>query len=320
VDDAIPVGVSACLLGQEVRYDGGHKRDRYVTDTLADYFTFVPVCPETECGLGIPREPMRLVADDGAEEDVRLITVRTGVDLTERMRRWSRERAEALSGEGLCGFIFKKDSPSSGLFRVKLYHPSGQSSRREGRGLFADALTRRLPLLPVEEEGRLNDARLRENFIERVFAMKRWRDFLADAPDYRKLIQFHTRQKLLIMAHDPEKYGEMGRLVARGKEVPREALLAEYGRLYMKSLETFATVGKNTNVLQHIMGYFRDHLTADEKAELLEVLEDYRAHLVPLTVPMTLVKHYVRKFDIDYLADQVYLAPHPAELMLRNHV
>lgn len=318
MDEKIPMGVSACLLGNEVRYDGGHKRDRYLTDILSTYFAFVPVCPEVECGLPIPREPMRLVAAEG--ESPRLITVRTGIDLTDRMKTWSRSRVEKLSSEELCGFVFKKNSPSSGLHRVKLYHPSGQSSRREGRGLFADLFAQNFPLIPVEEEGRLNDSRLRENFIERVFAMKRWRDFLEDDPDLRKLIGFHTEQKLLVMAHHPEKYRQMGRLVARGKGVPRGELLADYGRLYLESLESFATVKKNTNVLQHIMGYFKEYLTADEKAELLEIIGEYRTHLVPLTVPLTLVKHYVRKYEVRYLQGQVYLLPHPGELMLRNHV
>ena len=318
MNEGIPLGVSSCLLGNPVRYDGGHQRDRYITDTLAPYFSFVPVCPEVESGLPVPRETMRLVAAEG--EPVRLITSRTAQDLTEQMESWCRQRVEELASEELCGFIFKKDSPSSGLHRVKLYHPSGQSSRREGRGLFADAFVGRFPLIPVEEEGRLNDAHLRENFIERVFALKRWRDFLSEDPDYRALIQFHTAQKLLMMAHDPSKYQAMGRLVAQGKEVPRDELLSTYGRLYLQALQSFATVKKNTNVLQHILGYFREHLTSDEKAELLEILEDYRAHQVPITVPLTLVKHYIRKYGIAYLQGQVYLSPHPAELMLRNHV
>ncbi len=316
--EPIPVGVSACLLGQEVRYDGGHQRDRYITDTLSQYFSFVPVCPEVECGLPVPREAMRLVGLDG--EPVRLLTIRSGQDLTDTMQDWCQHRVEDLAASDLCGFIFKKDSPSSGLHRVKRYHPGGQSSQRDGRGLFAAAFTERFPLIPVEEDGRLNDARLRENFIERVFAMKRWRDYLSENPDYRSLIQFHTAQKLLIMAHHPEKYQVMGRLVAKGKEIPRERLLERYGHLYMEALESFATVKKNTNVLQHIMGYFREDLSSDEKAELLEVIEEYHSHLVPLTVPLTLIKHYIRKFDVSYLKSQVYLSPHPAELMLRNRV
>ena len=318
MNERIPLGVSSCLLGNDVRYDGGHQRDRYIADTLAPYFSFVPVCPEVECGLPVPREAMRLVAAENGP--VRLITIRTRQDLTEQMESWCRQRVDELASEELCGFIFKKNSPSSGLHRVKLYHPAGLSSRSEGRGLFAHAFVRRFPLIPVEEEGRLHDAQLRENFIERVFAMKRWRDFLHQEPDYRILIQFHTAQKLLIMAHHPSKYQAMGRLVAQGKEVPRDELLATYGRLYLQSLQAFATVKQNTNVLQHTMGYFREYLTADEKAELLEILEDYRGHQVPLTVPLTLVKHYIRKYDIQYLQGQVYLSPHPAELMLRNHV
>ena len=313
----IRMGISACVLGKEVRYDGGHRRDRYVTDVLGQYFEFVPVCPEVECGLSVPREAMRLVGDP---ESPRLLTSRTGVDHTERMRDWSRKRVEELTGEGLAGFIFKKDSPSSGLHRVKVYHPSGESSSRDGRGLFAAALVEAMPLLPVEEEGRLNDPGLRENFIERVFSLRRWMDFLAEGPDYRSLVAFHTRQKLLMMAHSPVHFTRLGRLVAEGKAWPPDELLEQYGTLYMQALEIVSTVNKNVNVLQHIMGYFKEYLSADEKAELLEVIWDYRAAQVPLVVPLTLVKHYVRKYQVEYLATQVYLLPHPAELMLRNHV
>jgi uncharacterized protein YbgA (DUF1722 family)/uncharacterized protein YbbK (DUF523 family) len=313
----IQVGISSCLLGNSVRYDGGHKRNRYITDTLSNYFQFVPVCPEVECGLPVPREAMRLV---GEMDSPRLLTVRSGVDHTKRMRDFCDRKVAELKEADLCGFIFKSNSPSSGLFRVKVYHPAGYSSIRKGRGLFAAAMAEHFPLLPMEEEGRLQDARLRENFIERVFSYQRWQDFLSDKPDYKKLIIFHTRQKLLIMAHSPRHYSLMGKLVASGKSLPRRELFSSYEALYMDALSNFSTVKKNTNVLQHIMGYFKTNITADEKAELLEVIGAYKESLVPLTVPLTLINHYVRKYDAAYLKKQVYLSPHPSQLMLRGHI
>jgi len=317
MESKIKIGVSSCLLGNLVRYDGGHKRNRYITDTLSKYFRFVPVCPEVECGLPVPREAMRLV---GNSENPRLVTVRSHQDHTEKMQEFCAGKVDQLKKEELCGFIFKKDSPSSGLYRVKVYSPSGQNSIRNGRGLFASAVAENFPLLPLEEEGRLNDFPLRENFIERVFSYRRWKDFLEDSPDYKKLIDFHTGQKLLIMAHSPRHYSFLGKLVAHGKKQPREQLLTTYEKSYMEALSSFSTVKKNVNVLLHIMGHFKSYITPDEKKELREVIWEYRNFLAPLTVPLTLINHYVRKYNISYLKKQSYLSPHPSELMLRNHV
>lgn len=317
MDTEIVIGVSSCLLGNPVRYDGGHKRDTYITDTLSKYFRFMPVCPEVECGLPVPREAMRLVGD---VEKPRLLTNRSGQDHTEQMQQFCNNRVEKFKDEELCGFIFKKDSPSSGLFRVKVYHSSGQSSIKEGRGIFAKTMAEYFPLLPMEEEGRLHDLIIRENFIEHIFSYKRWRDFLKDSPDYKKLILFHTNQKLHIMAHSPVHYDLLGRMVASGKNQIKEELLGRYEILYMEALSNFSSIKKHTNVLQHIMGYFKNYITSDEKQELLELIWDYNKALVPLTVPLTLINHYVRKYGIVYLSKQVYLFPHPSELMLRNHV
>lgn len=311
----IVVGVSSCLLGEQVRYDGGHKHDRYLTDCLGRFFRFVPVCPEVECGLSIPRESMRLEGDPAAP---RLVTNKTRIDLTDRMLAWCESRVMELADEELCGFVFKKDSPSSGLFRVKVYN-NGVAAKN-GRGLFAAAVTARFPLLPVEEEGRLNDPDLRENFIERVFTYRRWKDFLRGAADIGGLVEFHTRHKLLIMAHNPRIYREMGALVARAGERERTEVFQAYGERLMQALAFLATAKKNTDVLLHIMGYFKRDLSGAEKAELLETIGLYHDRLVPLVVPLTLLKHYVNKYGQEYLARQVYLAPHPAELMLRNHV
>jgi len=224
-----------------------------------------------------------------------------------------------LESADLCGFIFKKDSPSSGLFRVKVYGPSGIPAKN-GSGLFAAAVARHFPLLPMEEEGRLNDPAIRENFIERVFCCHRWKVFLRSRPGLGELVTFHASHKLLVMSHSTQFYREMGSLVAHGSEMELEELFRRYEELLMKGLALHATARKNTNVLSHIMGYFKKELSHDEKAELLETIAQYHDQLVPLLVPLTLLKHYVKKYDQAYLKQQVYLAPHPAELMLRNHV
>lgn len=312
----IKVGVSACLLGEKVRYDGGHKHDRYITDTLGRFFTFVPVCPEVESGMTIPREAMRLEGDPASP---RLMTRVSRIDKTEQMLTFCRSKLPELQKADLCGFIFKKDSPSSGLFRVKVYDAKGMP-QKSGSGLFAAAVAKQFPLLPLEEEGRLYDAGLRENFIERVFSYRRWKDFLGGSPDIGGLVAFHTSQKLLMMAHSPKHYREMGALVAHGKAIDRNELFRRYEELLMAGLTMLATAKKNTNVLQHIMGYFKKELTHTEKKELQEIISSYHDQLVPLIVPMTLLRHYINKYDQQYLKGQTYLSPHPAELMLRNHV
>ncbi len=312
---SITIGVSACLLGQEVRYDGGHKHDRYITDTLGRFFRFVPVCPEVGCGLPIPRESMRLEGDPAAP---RLVATRSRRDLTEQMLAFCDARVRELEREEPCGFIFKKNSPSSGLYRVKVYQEGAPP--RPGSGLFAAAVVRHFPLLPVEEEGRLNDPAIRENFLERVFCYHRWKGFLAGTPELGALVEFHTRHKLLIMSHSVQQYHDLGSLVARGREISRDELLASYEHQFMKALALHATASKQTNVLMHIMGYFKRELTPGEKRELLELIDQYRRQLVPLIVPLTLLRHYVMKYDQPYLKQQIYLSPHPAELMLRNHV
>jgi uncharacterized protein YbgA (DUF1722 family)/uncharacterized protein YbbK (DUF523 family) len=311
----INIGVSTCLLGEKVRYDGGHKHDRYITDTLGRYFTFVPVCPESECGLGIPREAMRLEGDVAAP---RLVTQRTRRDLTDQMTRWIGPRLDQLAQEDLCGFIFKKGSPSSGLHRVKVYNADGQP-RAIGRGLFAAAFTERFARIPVEEEGRLHDPVLREAFIEQIFTLKRWRDALKKKHTVGTLVAFHTREKLLLMAHSPTHYRRMGKLVAEGTAMPPDALFAAYEAQLMEALALKATAAKHANVLMHILGYFKKQLSADEKQEVLERIDDYRRARVPLIVPVTLMNHFVRKYRQPYLGDQTYLNPHPLDLQLRNH-
>jgi uncharacterized protein YbgA (DUF1722 family)/uncharacterized protein YbbK (DUF523 family) len=314
----IRLGISACLLGQEVRYDGGHQWDRFITDTLGKYVEFVPVCPEVECGLPVPREAMRLVGDPEAP---RLLTVRTKIDHTERMVAWARKRVQELEPEGLCGFIFKSKSPSSGMERVKVYPESGQGSpATRGVGMFAGIFMAHFPLLPVEEEGRLHDPILRENFIESIFVWQRWRELLSAGAGLGSLVDFHTRHKLLILSHSPNHYRELGRLVARAKGLPLQELCGLYQSQLMAALRLKTTPKKNTNVLYHLMGYFKKALSPDEKQELVEVITYYYQGLVPLVVPVTLISHFVRKYDQPYLKEQFYLHPHPVELQLRNHV
>jgi len=312
----IKLGISTCLLGENVRFDGGHKLDRFLTDTLGQYVEYVPVCPEVECGLPVPRESMHLEGDPDAP---RLVTSRTKQDMTEKMVNWARRRVVELEKEGLMGFIFKSDSPSSGMERVRVYNEKGMPAKK-GVGMFANAFMEHFPLLPVEEEGRLHDPKLRDNFIERIFALARWRDVLARGMTRGNLVDFHTRHKLLILSHNPKHYQMMGQLVARAKTIPLRQLYDQYQSVLMEALQLKTTPKKNANVLQHMMGYFKEQLSPDEKQELLEIIELYRKEYLPLIVPITLIKHYVRKYDESYLREQNYLNPHPIELQLRNHV
>jgi len=313
----IKLGISACLLGQSVRYDGGHQHDRFLTDTLGRFVTYVPVCPEVECGLPVPREAMRLV---GTADSPRLLTISTKNDLTKQMTTWARKRVGELESEELCGFIFKSKSPSSGMQRVKVYSEQNGIPAHNGVGMFARAFMEHFPLLPCEEEGRLHDPGLRENFIERIFVYRRWREILDAGASAGAVVGFHTRHKLLIMSHSTTHYREMGRLVSQGKAFKKAEALGRYQTLLMEALALKATVKKHVNVLQHMMGYFKKVLSSDEKQELLEIIESYHREQVPLIVPITLINHYVRKYGEDYLAGQYYLNPHPLELKLRNHV
>ena len=310
------IGISSCLLGNEVRWNSGHKLDKYLTHTLGQFVEYVPVCPEVEAGFGVPRESFRLVGDP---DTPRLITFKSKTDHTDRMVTWAKKRVRELDKEELCGFIFKSDSPSSGMIRVKVYNEKGMP-HKVGIGIFARAFMAHFPLIPVEDDGRLNNPLIRENFILQIFTMKRWRDNLARKPGMGNLVDFHTRNKLLILSHSQKHYRLMGKLVADGRKLPIKELYDQYQLLLMEALKLKTTIRKNTNVLQHLMGYFKKQLSGDEKQELLEIFGQYRNEHVPLIVPMTLINHYVRKYDQPYLKQQTYLHPHPLELKLRNHV
>ncbi|MCK9420305.1 MAG: DUF523 and DUF1722 domain-containing protein [Nitrospirae bacterium] len=314
--EKIKLGISSCLLGNPVRYDGGHKLDHFLSDTLGQYVEWVPVCPEVECGLPIPREAMHLVGDP---EKPRLITILTNVDHSARMKIWAKKKVAELEKTGLCGFVFKSRSPSSGMRGVKIYTEAGIPNAI-GSGLFAKAFMEKFPLLPVEDEGRLHDPGIRENFIERIFVYRRWQEYVKADGSLRGLVSFHTAHKLLLMSHSLKHYTELGKLVAAGKTFRKEKLHTRYREMLFEGLRFLATVKKNTNVLQHMAGYFKDKLSADEKKELQDVITNYHRELVPLIVPITLLQHHVRKYNVEYLNQQVYLNPHPLELMLRNHI
>ena len=315
-ESPLRVGVSACLLGERVRWDGGHKSDAFLLGMLGKYVEWVPVCPEVEVGLPVPRDTLRLVRR-GTE--VRMVMPRAGTDHTDAMTAYAVRTADALAGRDLCGFVVKKDSPTCGMERVKVYPENGGSPARDGRGLFAAALIARMPNLPIEEEGRLSDARLRENFVERLFAYRRLKTLFRPGWTQAGLIAFHSAHKLLLMAHSPAAYASLGRLVASAKGKPRDAFRGRYETEFMAALRTLATPGRNANVLQHMLGYVSPSLDADQRAEIEELIADYRKQVIPLLAPLTLLRHHVRRLGVAYLLGQVYLEPNPKELMLRNH-
>jgi uncharacterized protein YbgA (DUF1722 family)/uncharacterized protein YbbK (DUF523 family) len=316
VSPPIRIGISACLLGEKVRYDGGHKRDNYLVETFGRYVEWAPVCPEVEMGLGTPRDTLRLVR---ISNDIHLIMPKTGADHTEGMCAYAARRVRELAGEDLRGYILKKDSPSCGMERVRVFDAHGVPAK-SGRGLFAEALLQHFPHLPVEEEGRLCDPRLRENFVERVFTYERLRLLFSSHWKIGELVAFQTAHKLLLMAHSPRAYQSLGRLVAEAKSVPRAELQDRYEAEFMGALGEMATTKRHVNVLQHMAGYFSKQLDSGSRQELQSVIQDYHSGFVPLVVPLTLISHYVRKYGVTYLRGQVYLEPHPKELMLRNHV
>ncbi len=312
----IPVGISSCLLGQEVRYNGGHKRSRYCQDVLADCFEFEPFCPEMAIGLGVPREPIRLVGE--ADEAPRALgTVDASIDVTEPLLKAGHDLAKARSH--LRGYILMKGSPSCGMERVKVYHPNGMPNTADS-GIFVRALRESNPVLPIEEEARLNDAVLRDNFIARVFAYDDWKTTVESDPSYHNLIQFHSRQKYLLMAHHYAGYRELGRFLAQAHELPLEQAMNEYILGFMQHMTHRATRKTHTNVLMHMLGYMKKSLDTETKQELLDNIEEYRQGTVPLVAPLVLLKHYLKRYGGDYICDQTYLNPYPHELGLRNFI
>lgn len=312
----IRLGISTCLLGERVRFDGGHKKDRFIAGVLGKYFECVPVCPELEVGMGVPREPVHLV---GFVKSPRMLGVISGKDWTARMRSYSAHRVKQLAELNLCGYIFKSDSPSCGIGHIRVHGKSGILSK-SGRGLFANAFIRANPWIPVEDETRLNNPVLRENFITRVFVYHRLQLLFRRKLSVGKLVEFHAVHKYLMIAHSPKHYAELDRHVAKAKKSSRDVLRKSYTRLFMEGLKRKSTVKKNVNVLHQIVGFLRDRLSSDEKKGLLESIENYRRELVPLIVPITLTRHQAKIHNVPSLLNQIYLNPHPIELRLRDYM
>ena len=316
------IGISRCLLGDEVRYDGGHKRDPFLVSTFGRFVEWVPVCPEVEVGMGTPREPIQLVgSNDGVSstgQSLRLVGVTSRQDWTMPMTTFAASRARELKSADLVGYVLKKDSPSCGLDRVRVHH--GARVTRDGRGLFAEALVSELPNLPIEEEGRLNDPALRENFVERVFAYQRLRTLFAGRWTIHQLVVFHSMHKLQLLSHSRQGYAELARLVAGAVKQPRRDLSTTYQRLFMTTLARLATPGRHSDVMMHAIGQLKRLIQAADRDELLAAIADHRRGIVPLIVPITLLRHHVHRHDVGYLKDQTYLEPHPREMALRNHV
>ncbi len=313
--ERIRIGISSCLLGEEVRYDGGHKHNGYITETLGQYFSFVPYCPEVAIGMGVPRQPIRLVQIGGSPR-ARGVTD-PNLDVTDVLEAYAELVAVTLGA--ISGYILKKGSPSCGMERVRQYSPKGMPVASSA-GIYARVIMTRLPELPFEEEGRLMDPVLRENFVERVFVYHRWQQLVVDRLTPKTLVEFHTRHKLLVLAHDEPAYRALGRLVAAAGTDPIVNLGTRYIRRLMEALKKPATRKRHANVLQHVFGFFKSQLDAADKREIVDLVNAYRRGQVPLIVPITLLRHYLRRFPDPYLASQHYLAPHPDELMLRNQI
>jgi len=308
----IKIGISSCLTGENVRFDSGHKRNSFIMNVLASHFQFMPFCPEVEIGLGVPRETIRLVRVDN---ETRCVGTKTkDLDVTEKLRTCATQQGHWH--QELCGYILKKDSPSCGMERVRLY--SGDMPERIGVGIYAKELIKNFPYLPVEEEGRLGDAVLRENFIQRVFVYARWKALIRDDFSWKRLTEFHANHKYIYMSHDQNEALDLGRWLANSSKIDSDDLQNTYLEKMMRLLKKRADRKAHTNTLQHIQRHLKTLLEKDDKQELREVIEQYRNGLLPLIVPITLLKHHFRKNPHPYITNTYYMQPHPSELMLLN--
>lgn len=312
----IPVGISSCLLGNKVRYDGGHKRSKYCLNVLSECFELTPFCPEVAIGLGTPREPIHLVGDANAP---RVVGVKNAdLDVTDKLQSYADTISQSQTH--LCGYILMKSSPSCGMERVKVYNQNGYPAE-SGSGAYAQRLMQNNPALPVEEEGRLNDPVLRENFITRVFVYHSWQQEVLTDPSLHQIIQFHSRHKYQLMAHSYQGYKSLGRYLAtEAAEKPLQTVLTEYLLQLMTFLKKRASRKSHTNVLMHILGYMKRDLDSETKQDLLKAIDDYRTEKVHLAVPLTLMQHFLKRHGSDYIRSQAYLNPHPHELGLRNYI
>ncbi|MCG6202080.1 YbgA family protein [Psychromonas antarctica] len=310
--NGIKVGISSCLLGAKVRYDGGHKQSRYCQNVLVKYFDFQPLCPEMAIGLGTPRKTIRLVKDDDV---IRVVASDGSFDVTDDMNKYSRETSATL--HHLSGYILCAKSPSCGMERVTLYKAGTNNGQRDGVGVFAAQLMKDHPLLPIEEEGRLNDTLLRDNFITRVFAYHQWKCLVEDGLNLAKMISFHAQHKYLLMAHNPALYYKLGPMLSGNSGHQIEQVADEYVALFMQVLSTLPTRKSHSNTMSHLQGYFKSHLNSEQRVDLAHNIDKYRQGLLPLMAPLTLINHYLALYPDPYLVQQVYLHPHPDELKLR---
>lgn len=315
-ENRIRLGISSCLLGKEVRYNGGHARDMFVLETFAPYVDFIDVCPEVECGMPVPREAIRLVGDS---DRPRLLGHKSQTDFSPQMQTWTATRLAELAREELCGYIFKSKSPSCARYRLKVYPENGGQPSPSGVGMFTREFIREFPLLPVEEEGRLHDPQLREHFIERIFILRRWRELRRQSPARGPLVDFHTRHKMIFLSHSQVGYRRLGKVVGNLGSLSPASAYTEYEQEMTRVLEYKSSPAKHVNVLMHMLGYFKKDLSPAEKQEMLNLIDQFKRQLIPLIVPITLFKHYIGKYEQPYLAEQLYLNPHPLELKLRNH-
>ncbi|AZQ85894.1 DUF1722 domain-containing protein [Colwellia sp. Arc7-635] len=312
MNNKISIGISSCLLGHKVRFDSGHKNNSYISNTLSEYFDFIPFCPEVDIGLGIPRETIRLVLLD---EKVHCVGSKNpDLDVTERLKDCA--QAQQSWQQSLSGYILKKDSPSCGMERVRLY--KGDMPDRIGVGIYAQKLMENFPDLPVEEEGRLGDAILRENFIQRVFIYARWQALFAEEFSLKNLNSFHAQHKYIFMSHSQSLAKELGHWLAQAHGQEPGEVLKQYLSKMMVILKLRASRKGHVNTLQHLQGYLKSYISADDKAELVDIIDQYRNGLLPLIVPITLLRHHFRRFPNEYITDSYYMKPHPKELMLLN--
>ena len=313
MSNVIKVGISSCVLGENVRFDSGHKISKFVTKELAPFFEFVPVCPDGGMGMPVPRPTIRLMSD---QERIALVETKdASIDHTDKMMDYSKSKVAELSSTELCGYIVCAKSPTCGMERVKVYKKGG--AENIGVGLYTQELMKQMPWLPVEEDGRLNDPVLKENFITRIYTLRDFYDSMDGEPTAGKIVAFHSRYKLTLMAHHPQSYKELGRLVATIKEYDIDTFYQKYRVGLMNAVSHRASRKNNTNVLMHLQGYFKRDLAKEQKAELSGVIEEYRQGTLPLLEPLTLIKHYLAAYPDAYLSEQKFLQPHPQEMRLR---
>ena len=312
----IKIAISSCLVGNKVRYDGGHKRSKYCLDVMSDWFDYTPICPEMGIGMPTPRPPIHLVETD---KNIRVKMVDDhSIDVTDELKSFAQRTLADI--RNISGYVVIRNSPSCGMQRVKVYHENGNPANQSSSGTYIGEIMRLRPELPVEEEGRLSDPKLRENFINRVFAYHEWQSMVLNQPTLKNLVAFHSRYKYLIMAHSYQAYKDLGRLVANDGSRHIHQIIAEYEQLLMQTLKKIASSKSHSNVLYHILGYLKRDISSDAKKELVKVIEQYRSGVITLIVPITLINHYISQFDSEYISNQAYLNPHPIELGLRNYL